>query len=279
MLDSRRLSPDAPKLMRPCAISKILPRARNCRFGPHTVTRAEIVAFAAEFDPQPFHLDEAAAADTLLGGLAASGWHTCALFMRMLYDGWLNDAASMGSPGVDSLKWLRPVRPGDVLSGRSIVLEVRASKSRPDRGFVSFRHEVVNARGEPVMLLENPIMLRRRPCMTFFEDIAVGERDEIGAHTFTAEEIKRFAFAFDPQPFHLDEAAAEASHFGGLCASGWHTLAVWMKLNVRALQQLRERARGGRRAARAARPLPRLRRAEMAEAGLCRRHESASPTR
>jgi len=129
----------------------------------HTVTRAEIIAFAAEFDPQSFHLDEAAAADTLLGGLASSGWHTCALFMRMLYDGWLNGAASMGSPGVDQLKWLRPVRPGDVLSGRSVVLESRASKSRPDRGFVQFRHEVTNDRGELVMVLENPVMLSRRP--------------------------------------------------------------------------------------------------------------------
>ncbi len=88
--------------------------------------------------------------------------------------------------------------------------------------------------------------------MMFFEDIVVGERDEIGAHTFTAEEIKRFARAFDPQPFHLDEAAAEESHFGRLCASGWHTLAVWMKLNVRHLQR-RARASARRPACRLAR--------------------------
>jgi acyl dehydratase len=132
-------------------------------FGPHTVTRAEIVAFAAEFDPQPMHLDEAAAAATMLGGLAASGWHTCALFMRMMYDGWVSESASMGSPGVDSLKWMRPVRPGDVLSGRSTVTETRASKSRPEIGFVRFRHEVANQRGEPVMISENAIMLGRRP--------------------------------------------------------------------------------------------------------------------
>jgi acyl dehydratase len=130
--------------------------------GRYSVTRSEIVAFAAEFDPQPFHLDEAAAADSLLGGLAASGWHTCAVFMRILYDGWLRDAASMGSPGVDMLKWVRPVRPDEVLSGRSIVLDRRASTSRPDRGFVRFRHEVVNAHGELVMVAENPIMFARR---------------------------------------------------------------------------------------------------------------------
>jgi acyl dehydratase len=131
--------------------------------GRYPVARAEIVAFAAEFDPQPFHLDEAAGADSLLGGLAASGWHTCAVFMRILYDGWLRDAASMGSPGVDLLKWVRPVRAGDVLSGRSIVLDTRASNSRPDRGFVRLRHEIVNAHGDLVMLAENPIMFARRP--------------------------------------------------------------------------------------------------------------------
>jgi acyl dehydratase len=131
--------------------------------GPYAVTRAEIIAFAAEFDPQPFHLDEAAAADSLLGGLSASGWHTCAIFMRMMCDGWLSGSASMGAPGVDTLKWLRPVRPGDVLSGRSVVVETRASKSRPDRGFVQFRHEVANHRGEPVLTLEHSHMLSRRP--------------------------------------------------------------------------------------------------------------------
>ena len=137
--------------------------AQEYPFGPYQVTREEIVAFAAEYDPQPFHLDEKAGSDTMLGGLAASGWHTCALFMRMCADGWLNDCASMGSPGVETLKWLRPVRPGDVLSGRSVVLEVRASKSKPDRGFVRCRHEVMNGRGEVVMTLDNPIMLLRRP--------------------------------------------------------------------------------------------------------------------
>jgi acyl dehydratase len=108
------------------------------------------------------HLDEAAAAVSLLGGLAASGWHTCALFMRMMYEGWLGESASMGSPGVDSLKWLRPVRPGDVLSGRSIVLEIRPSQSRPDRGVIRFRHEVTNAADQAVLVVENPILIARQ---------------------------------------------------------------------------------------------------------------------
>ena len=135
---------------------------QDCRFEPHTVTRAEIVAFAAEFDPQPFHLDEAAAAETLLGGLAASGWHTCALFMRMMYHGWLSETASMGSPGIDSLKWLRPVRPGDTLSGRSVVLETARLEEPPRPRLRALPPRGENARGEPVMVAENLIMLSRQ---------------------------------------------------------------------------------------------------------------------
>ncbi|MYZ46746.1 MaoC family dehydratase [Propylenella binzhouense] len=131
-------------------------------FGPHAMSRPEIIAFAAEFDPQPFHMDEAAGAESLLGGLGASGWHTAAVMMRMIHSAFLHRTASMGGPGIDSLKWLRPVRPGDVLSGRSIVIEARPSASRPDRGFVRFRNEVVNGRGELVLVVENPIIIERR---------------------------------------------------------------------------------------------------------------------
>lgn len=125
------------------------------------VTRAEMIAFAAEFDPQPFHLDERAAATDLTGGLFASGWHVCALLMRMLCDAYLVDAACMGSPGIETLKWRRPVRPGDRLSGASTVLELRRSATRPEMGIVRFRHEVVNQTGETVVLMENPIFFRR----------------------------------------------------------------------------------------------------------------------
>ena len=130
--------------------------------GPCRVSREEIIAFAAEFDPQPFHLDEAAASDTMLGGLAASGWHTCALFMRMLYESWLKDAASMGSPGLDFVEWPAPVRPGDVLVGRSIILDARLSRSRRDRGFLHTRHEVETEAGSRVLALETTIMITRR---------------------------------------------------------------------------------------------------------------------
>ena len=130
--------------------------------GPCRVSREELVAFAAEFDPQPFHLDEAEAAHSPLKGLATSGWHTCALFMRMMCDAFLLDSTSMGSPGIDTLKWVKPVRPGDVLSGTSTVLEARASNSRPGMGIVRFHHEIRNGAGDIVMWMENPILFARR---------------------------------------------------------------------------------------------------------------------
>ncbi|MEO8668301.1 MAG: MaoC family dehydratase [Bauldia sp.] len=129
---------------------------------PRHVTRAEIIAFAAEFDPQPFHLDEQAPASALVGGLIASGWHVSALFMRMICDAFMVDSSSMGSPGITTLKWQKPVRPGDTLSGTCTVLEARRSKSRPEMGIVRFRHEVVNQSGEIVMWLENPILFAAR---------------------------------------------------------------------------------------------------------------------
>ncbi len=126
------------------------------------VGRAEMIAFAAEFDPQPFHLDERAAATDLTGGLFASGWHVCALLMRMLCDGFLVESACLGAPGVETLKWRKPVRPGDRLKGTSTVLDVRPSARRPEMGIVRFRHEVVNQAGETVVWMENPIFFGRR---------------------------------------------------------------------------------------------------------------------
>ncbi len=131
-------------------------------YGPRQVSREEIIAFAAQFDPQPMHLDEEAALHTMLGGLGASGWHTCGIMMRLIADGFLADAASMGSPAVDEVKWLKPVRPGDALTVRGTVQSVRASQSKPDRGFVGLLWEVFNDRGERVMTMTCPQMIRRR---------------------------------------------------------------------------------------------------------------------
>ena len=132
------------------------------RHGATTMTREAIVAFATEFDPQPFHLDEAAGKASLLGGLAASGWHTCAVMMRLICDGLLLDATSMGSPGVEELRWSKPVRPGDTLSLVWTVIETRASKSRSDMGLVKFRFELVNQRDEQVLSMSNVVMFGRR---------------------------------------------------------------------------------------------------------------------
>ena len=128
----------------------------------YTVTREEIVEFAAEFDPQPFHLDEEAAKATLLGGLSASGWHTCSMMMRMIVDGYLSGSSAQGSPGVEHVRWLRPVRPGDTLTGRSTVLEARLSASRPQLGIVRIETELATQTGEPVLNGVYSVFLKTR---------------------------------------------------------------------------------------------------------------------
>jgi acyl dehydratase len=130
--------------------------------GRRLVTAEEIKQFAAEFDPQPMHLDEEAARATPAGGLIASGWHTCAILMRMIADGFLIEAASMGAPGVDEVRWLAPVRPGDELTARGTVLATRASRSRPELGFVSMLYEVFNQAGTCVLTERCTQMLARR---------------------------------------------------------------------------------------------------------------------
>ncbi len=131
-------------------------------FGPRVVTREEIVAFATEFDPQPMHVDEDAARASMLDGLAASGWHTCCIVMRMMIDGFLLDSSSMGAGAVDEVKWLVPVRPGDRLTLRTTVAGTRASRSRPELGFVSVLFELFNQEGVLAMTLTAPLMLGTR---------------------------------------------------------------------------------------------------------------------
>jgi len=130
--------------------------------GPRLVTREEIVAFAAEFDPQPMHLDEEAARASILGGLAASGWHTCCLMMRMACDGFVLNSSSMGAPGVDEVKWLKPLRPGTNITLQTTVLDTRASNSRPEMGFVKIRMDVLDDDREPVMTLTTSMIMGRR---------------------------------------------------------------------------------------------------------------------
>jgi acyl dehydratase len=117
--------------------------------GRYHVTADEIIAFAREFDPQPFHLDEAEGRASMLGALAASGWHSCAMLMRMMVDGYLGRTAGMGSPGIEELRWLKPVLAGETLTGRLTVKEKRVSKSRPEMGLITMRWELLSESGEP----------------------------------------------------------------------------------------------------------------------------------
>jgi acyl dehydratase len=131
-------------------------------FGDKLVSAEEIVAFARDWDPQPFHLDAEAAKDSQIGELIASGWHTGAMLMRMMCDAYLLDAASEGAPGIDEMRWLKPVRPGDRLHVRRTTLHARASRSRPHIGIIDFQFDVINQGGETALMLRSASFIRRR---------------------------------------------------------------------------------------------------------------------
>ncbi|MGX7926207.1 MaoC family dehydratase [Tsuneonella sp. HG094] len=129
-----------------------LPVGETAKFGRYEVTREEVIEFASKYDPQPFHLDDEAAAKTHFGRLSASGWHTCAMTMAMLVENLKkNRQAGLGSPGMDNLRWLKPVFPGDTLRCETTVLEKRRSKSRPEMGLFKSHLQVFNQNDEPVM--------------------------------------------------------------------------------------------------------------------------------
>lgn len=228
-------------------------------YGPIIVDRAEMLDFARAFDPQPMHLDENSAQAAGMGGLSASGWYTASRHMRMMAEHFLLNAAALGSPGVSRADWLAPVRAGDRLAGRMEVLEARASRSRPELGAVSFRFTLTNQRGTRAFLQECVILFRRRgragdtpppmlerealpdpaypdrataPGFWRLDAIEPGAVLYYGRQSFDARAMIAFARRYDPQPFHLDEAAGMASLFGGLAASGWHTGACWMRTVV-----------------------------------------------
>lgn len=230
--------------------------------GSQIVTREDIIAFATTYDPQPIHLDEETARASIVGGLCASGFHTCSVMMRLLCDGFLLRSTSLGSPGLDEVKWLKPLRPGDTMSVEVHTLETRNLQSRPDVGILKMRFDLLNQHGDVVLsALTNQLMRRRHPgpaaamakkvpatvpvhVLTlwdepattetlshgnYFEDVRVGEVRDLGSHTFARDEIIGFAQQFDPQPFHLSEDAGRRSLFGGLAASGWHTAAIFIR--------------------------------------------------
>jgi len=131
-------------------------------FGPRHVTREEMLSFAAEFDPQPMHLDEEAAKRSMLKGLSASGWHLCSIMMRMMFDAFIGRTASLGAPAVNEVRWLAPLRPEDDLMLDVEVVEARVSRSRPETGIVTFKAVARNAAGQVLCEWVSPIIVRRR---------------------------------------------------------------------------------------------------------------------
>jgi acyl dehydratase len=144
--------------------------------GSITVSAEEIKEFAEEFDPQPFHVDELAGKRSIFGNLCASGWHTCALAMKLTVQNFLNDSSSMGSPGLESLRWLKPVYPGDTLTLKHTITESRPLRKRADTGLVRSQWEMFNQNGEKVLQMDGYGMFRRRHPATP-EEIAQYERE------------------------------------------------------------------------------------------------------
>jgi len=134
------------------------------KIGSVVVDKDELIEFASRYDPQPFHVDEAAAQKSIYGGLIASGWHTCSMVMRLICDAYMLNSASLGSPGLENLRWLQPVRPGDTLTAFRTIEQTRASNSRPDRGIVKTLWEVENQDKQLVLTMSGiNFFLKRQP--------------------------------------------------------------------------------------------------------------------
>lgn len=244
-----------------------------------TVSQADIIAFASEYDCQPFHVDPEQAKHSFPGRLIASGWHSCALAAKLLVEDLLLKTAGQGSPGIDDLRWMTPLFPGDEISVHVIVEETRQLQSRPKVGLINLRLELLKADGSVSTTLKAPVFVRRRtpgdeppasirpaaakpdigppkalqPAdLPFAADYQPGTIMELGRHYFSAEEIIHFARQFDPQYFHIDAEAAKNSLFGGLCASGWHTAAGWMRVTSKLFGSLAAKMRAE------GRPVPQL---------------------
>lgn len=217
------------------------PVGRREDFGPYTVGAEQVRDFATRYDPRPALLAEPA---------TASPWMLPAVLMRMNYDAWVRHTAAQGAPGVEALRWFRPVRAGESLTGRYEVQSARASRSRPSQGLVQYHYELLGADRTPVFSQTNVVMIARRDPSPVADDGAAvprnsqgepapGQAVALGTAAFPADGIIAFARVYDPQPFHVDAAAAAVGPFGALAASGWHTAASWMAAYVRAAQDAR----------------------------------------
>jgi acyl dehydratase len=235
-------------------------------YGDYPIDESEMLAFAAAYDAQPFHLDRHAAKMTLLGGLAASGWHVCSAQMRMMIDGFLNGSRIIAGIGIEDNRWLAPVRPGDVLTAHTNVVEKTDLRSRPDAGIVKFATCLRNQAGVEVMAqtMSNlfarreapkcPPVASARPAVSpppperiddpegaMPDDYArarVGAYAELGQTLFTAETIRDYALKYDPAPFHIDEEAGRAHPLGAISAAGLHTASCWMSHFVASRRRL-----------------------------------------
>ena len=234
-------------------------------FGPYEMSASRTVEFARRFDPQPMHLDLAGGRISPLGGLSASGWHTAAVLMRLAYDSWLRNVRAMGSPGIDKTEWPRALMAGKSVCGEGRILSMRASRTRPQVGlaqvelsmrepesgavvlravwwmFIGRRREnapapSVDGSGTPrhatAKAPSRDGAVRPELKMLYLGGAVTGKAIYLGEASASEEEMIAFAREYDPQPFHLDRRAAEASLFRGLSASGWHTCGLWMRTNV-----------------------------------------------
>jgi acyl dehydratase len=228
------------------------PVGKTFEFGRYEISAAQIDSYAAEFNPDAMR------------GEAAPSLQLCALLMRMNFDGWMSGTAARGAPGVDEVQWLEPVRAGDALRCRVSVLKARISQSKPELGFVQFRHELINDLGKLAMTQTNYVMFARRddadresgrPAQkkasapaasapaaqsvmpTIWTEQVLGRRIDLGTTEFSSKDIVAFARVYDPQSFHVDEVAAKSGPFGALAASGWHTASAWMNAYGQAFQR------------------------------------------
>lgn len=227
-------------------------------FGAYLVTKEEIITFAKEYDAQPFHIDEEAAKHSYVKTLIASGWHTCGIMMKLMWGAFIENSMSYGAPGIEELKWVKPVKPDDILTLHMEILEKKDMRSRPQMGMFKSKYSLTNQLGETVVECTNwgfmgkkgaeppqalpddagrQTLPQQKPhyesLSLAFDDLKPGMNSVVGSHHFTREEVIRFATQFDPQPFHMTDEGAKASYFGRLSASGWNTASAFMQCMVK----------------------------------------------
>lgn len=234
--------------------------------GTATMSREEIVAFASEFDPQPFHLDDEAARGTLLGGQAASGWHTCVVVMGLVDKAMIERALSLQTPGAEEIRWRKPVRPGDALSGRVVLSSKSTCACSSSAGACRAFVEVFNQCAEPVlswrmdcilprrstgakgrrpcpMRSERPARVRRRladHAIKFFDDVAAGDEIALGCYAFTADRVGTFRTRYGDA---LSRRIGLTTAVSGGLAHEWHVVSAWMQCLVRYYRLQSERLR------------------------------------